>query len=187
MNWPKTIEKIYVICHSEKEKDRYDRLVQHFKDVKIPEQVIQYWTPLWSDQLTNELIFNVTDPFLQRPVRPFSFKSRNLSKGEISLTLNIFTAMRDASERNYSNIIILESDVFLRDDFVERLHQILKDVKENRKEWGYISLSEGVGSRPQNVNRSYFVETKTYDPPHNCVFRCTDSMLFSLSYAILVP
>jgi GR25 family glycosyltransferase involved in LPS biosynthesis len=90
--------------------------------------------------------------------------------------------MRDAVEKNYKSVIILESDVFLRNDFVERLHQILEDVKINNKIWGYISLSEGVGSRPNNVDRSYFVPTKTYDPPHNCVYRCTDSMMFSLEY-----
>ena len=180
MEWPSEIEKVYVICHSEKEKERYDRLVKHLDESGIPESVIEFMAPIWSDELTNDTIFSVTDPFLPKPINAFSFKSKNLSKGEISLTLNIFTAMRDAVEKNCSNILILESDVFLRNDFVERLHQILEDVKS--KEWGYISLSEGVGSRPSNVNRSYFTPTRTYDPPHNCVYRCTDSMMFSLSY-----
>ena len=179
-SWPSIVEKVYVICHNVKEKERYERLVNHLNDVGIPNSVIVFWAPIWGDQLTNDIIFSVTDPFLPKPMNPFSFKSKNLSKGEISLTLNIFTAMRDASDKNYSNIIILESDVFLRNDFVERLNQIVDDVKN--KEWGYISLSEGVGSRPSNINRSYFTPTKTYDPPHNCVYRCTDSMMFSLSY-----
>lgn len=178
--WPSEIEKVYVICHTVKEIQRYERLIEHLKEVKIPSEVIEFWTPIWGDNLTNDIIFSVTDPFLPKPMKPFSFKSKNLSKGEISLTLNIFTAMRDAAERNYSSIIILESDVFLRDDFVERLHQILEEVKG--KTWGYISLSEGVGSRPPNANRSYYGPTKVYDPPHNCVYRCTDSMMFSLSY-----
>ena len=179
-SWPKEIEKVYIICHNVKEKERYERLVVHLKEVGVPDDVLRFWAPIWGDQLTNEIIFSVTDPFLPKPVNAFSFKSKNLSKGEISLTLNIFTAMRDATENNYSRIIILESDVFLRKDFVERLHQILEDVQT--KEWGYISLSEGVGSRPSNVNRSYFTRTTTYDPPHNCVYRCTDSMMFSLAY-----
>ena len=151
-SWPSIVEKVYVICHNVKEKERYERLVNHLNDVGIPNSVIVFWAPIWGDQLTNDIIFSVTDPFLPKPINPFSFKSKNLSKGEISLTLNIFTAMRDASDKNYSNIIILESDVFLRNDFVERLNQIVDDVKN--KEWGYISLSEGVGSRPSNVNRS---------------------------------
>ena len=180
MNWPNNIQKIYVICHKENEKDRYDRLVQQFKEVNVPESVVQYWAPIWGDQLTNELIFNVTDPFMKRGMNPFSFKSRNLLKAEISLMINTFSALRDAVDKNYSNIIVFESDVFLRNDFVERLHQIFDDVKD--KEWGYISLSEGVGTRPPNVEKSYFGPTKTYDPPHNCVYRCCDSMLFSNSY-----
>ena len=40
-SWPTNIEKIYVICHKEKEKDRYDRLVQQFKDVNVPESVVE--------------------------------------------------------------------------------------------------------------------------------------------------
>lgn len=180
MNWPEYVEKVYVICHSVNEKERYDRLVQHLQEVGIPNNKTVFWAPIWGDQLTNELIFSLTDPFLGKPMNPFSFKSKNLSKGEISLTTNIFTAMRDAIEKNYKSIIILESDVFLRNDFVERLHQILDDA--NTKEWGYISLSEGVGSRPANVSRSYFVPSKVYEPPHNCVYRCTDSMLFKLEY-----
>lgn len=178
--WPKEIEKVYIICHNVKEKERYERLVVHLKEIGVPDNVLLFWAPIWSDQLTNDTIFSVTDPFLPKPINAFSFKAKNLSKGEISLTLNIFTAMRDAAEKNYSNILILESDVFLRNDFVERLHQILVDVKN--REWGYISLSEGVGSRPSNVNRSYFTPTTTYKPPHNCVYRCTDSMMFSLKY-----
>ena len=101
-SWPKEIEKVYIICHNVKEKERYERLVVHLKEVGVPDDVLRFWAPIWGDQLTNEIIFSVTDPFLPKPVNPFSFKSKNLSKGEISLTLNIFTAMRDATENNYS-------------------------------------------------------------------------------------
>lgn len=180
MNWPSEIEHVYVICHKEKEKARYDRIVKHLEDSGIPQSVIEFMAPLWSDELTNDIIFNVYDPFLSRPVPGLTFKGRGLSKGEISLALNFYACVKDAVENKYKKIMVLESDVWLRDNFIDNLNDLVEDLKT--KEWDYVSLGEGVGTRPLDAPRSYYSKTKAYNPPHKFVYRCTDSMLFQLKF-----
>lgn len=180
MGWPSEIEKVYVICHSEKEKDRYDRLVKHLDESGVPESLIEFTAPMWSDELTNDIIFNVYDPFLPRPVPGLTFKGRGLSKGEISLAINFYACVKDAVECKYKKVIVLESDVWLRDNFVQNLNDLLEDL--NTKTWDYVSLGEGVGTRPPEAPSSYYSRTRAYVPPHQFVYRCTDSMMFQLSY-----
>jgi hypothetical protein len=76
-------------------------------------------------------------------------------------------------------VMTLESDVWLREDFVPRLREVLADAAAG---WDYISLGEGVGTRPPGAPASYYAPTKAYKPPHQWVFRCTDSMLFSVEF-----
>lgn len=178
--WPIEIKKVYVICHSVKEKERYERLVKHLDEVGIPKDIVKFMAPIWCDELTNELIFSVYDPFLVRPTPCLTFKGRGLLKGEISLALNFYACVQDAVANNYEKIITLESDIWLRSDFVSCLCDLLIDVGE--KSWDYISLGEGVGSRPADAPKSYYTRTKAYNPPHQFVYRCTDSMMFSLSF-----
>ena len=103
-----------------------------------------------------------------------------LSKGEISLVLNFYSAAQLAVEAGWKTVILFESDVWLRDDFVPRLTDLLKDL--STKEWDYVSLGEGVRTRPPTCDPSLYAPTKAYMPPHQYVFRCTDSMLFKVSY-----
>ena len=180
MTTPWLVDKVYVICHNEKEKDRYDRLVIHLDAVGIPNDIIQFMAPVWSTDLTSEIIFNVYDPFLPRSVPCLTFKGRGLSKGEISLALNFYSCVKDAVENKYQKVIVLESDIWLRNNFVECLNDLMDDLKN--KVWDYVSLGEGVGTRPPEAPKSYYSKTKAYNPPHQFVYRCTDSMLFSLSF-----
>jgi len=180
MNWPSEIEKVYVVCHRDKEKDRYERLVKHFIEIGIPDDKIIYMAPVWSDELTNDFIFNVYDPFLPRACPGLTFKGRGLSKGEISLGVNFYSCVKDAVENKFKKIIVLESDIYLRSDFVKCLLDLLEDLRT--KEWDYVSLGEGVGTRPPEAPLSYYSKTKAYKPPHQYVYRCTDSMMFQLGF-----
>jgi hypothetical protein len=76
--------------------------------------------------------------------------------------------------------MFFESDVVLREDFLERLGTVLNDARS--RDWDYISLGEGVGTRPKDAPFGYFGPTALYKPPHQWVFRCTDSMLFRRSF-----
>lgn len=176
--WPDAIKAVYVLCHPVKEKERYDRLMPHLKAVGIPEDRIRVCAPTWGTDLTVEQIFTAYNPYLDRGVPAFTFKASGLSRGEISLGINFAMAVFDSVKRGDGIVITLESDVWLRDDFVPRLVELLADAKD----WDFISLGEGVGTRPVNHLTSYYGPTKAYQPPHKWVFRCTDSMMFTTDY-----
>jgi hypothetical protein len=173
------IDKIYVLVHPEYEKERFTRLVKHFHDVGLPSEKIAYGAATWGSELSSSLVFTVWDPFLRPGVPNLTWKSRCLSKGEISLVLNFFSAISDAVKQNYTNILIFESDVYLRKDFMPRMNELLNDLSGA---WDFVSLGEGIGTRPTGVLASYWAPTKCYSPPHQFVFRCTDSMLFRVEF-----
>jgi len=104
-----------------------------------------------------------------------SLQSPGLSRGEISLMLTFHEAMRQILEAGHERVIVFESDVTLREDFLDRLKTVLEGLLVG--EWDYVSLSEGIGTRPTGHDKSYYGEQKLYPPPHQWVFRCCDSML----------
>lgn len=177
--WPDAIKTVYVLCHPIKEKERYDRLMPHLKSVGIPEERIKICAPTWGADLTVEQIFKGYNPFLNRGMPTFTFKAYGLTRGEISLGLNFAEVVRQASAEE-GLVLTLESDVWLRTDFVSRLNDLLADAKD--QPWDYISLGEGVGTRAPGAPASYYSPSKAFKPPHQWVFRCTDSMLFTSDY-----
>ena len=180
MAWPTQIDKVLLLVHTVHEKERYERLLPHFLSRGIPADRILCCAPTWGKELSSELIFQVYDPYCRQGVPVFTWKARCLSKGEISLVLNFFAAAKLACEMNMNQVLIFESDSWLREDFVPRLRDLLMDLET--KEWDYVSLGEGVRTRPPDCNPSMYAPTKAYKPPHQFVFRCTDSMLFKVSY-----
>jgi hypothetical protein len=182
-NWPKEIPSVYMLCHPEKEVKRFRRLIPHMIMRGIPKEYLRFVAPTWSDTLEDSIIFKVYDPYLNRGViPPFSFKSSCLTKGEISLILNFYSVVQHASTNNKDDqaTLVLESDSYLRRDFVPRIIKIMQDL--SGQDWDYVSLGEGVGTRPPGCETSYYGEQKLYKPPHSWVFRCTDSMLFSQKF-----
>jgi hypothetical protein len=153
----------------------------HLAAVGIPADRIRVCAPTWGTELTVDQIFNAYNPYLRRGLPTFSFKGANLTRGEISLGINFAMAVFDIVKRADDGLIItLESDVWLRDDFVPRLNDLLADAAS--RPWDFISLGEGVGTRPPGAPLSYYAPSKAYKPPHQWVFRCTDSMLFTTEY-----
>jgi hypothetical protein len=187
--WPQEVAVVYVVCHPIKEKARWERLLPHLLKRGVPLDRIRPFAPTWGADLTTEAIFKFYDPYLERsPLPTFTFKGACLSRGEISLCLNFVGCILDATEEpggeGQDLILILESDVWLRTDFVERLREVVAAAAAPQEPWDYISLGEGIGTRPKDVPAfsSYYAPTKLYAPPHKFVFRCTDSMLFRRAY-----
>ena len=180
MAWPSQIDKVILLVHTVHEKERYERLIPHFLQRGIPADKIVCCAPTWGSELPSELIFQLYDPYCRQGVPVFTWKARCLSKGEISLVLNFFAAAKLACEQRWNSVLMFESDTWIRDDFVPRLNDLLEDL--STKEWDYVSLGEGVRTRPPNCDPSFYAKTKAYEPPHQFVFRCTDSMLFKVSY-----
>ena len=187
--WPEEVRAVYVLCNPEKEKARWERLLPHLLDRGIPADKIRVCAPTWGSELTAEQIFKVYNPYLRRgPFPTFTFKGAELTRGEISLGLNFGAAIADAVRRVESGetapgiVLSLESDTWLRDDFVQRLRDLLESAASAAKPWDFISLGEGVGTRPPGAPPSYYSPCRAYTPPHQWVFRCTDSMLFTTDF-----
>ena len=172
------VDQIFLLANARREPERLNRLLPHLLERGIPKDKITMSGPTWGDELTSEEIFQFYDPFCRKELPIFTFKARCLSRGEISLVLNFIWGAQEACRRGYKIVIFLESDVFLRDDFISRLDTIIGYDRE----WDYISLGEGVRTRPPNCDVSQFGPTKLYEPPHQFVYRCTDSMVFKVSY-----
>ena len=182
MEW---LPPIYIICNPHFEQKRFQFQREHLSKRGIPSEKITCVFGPWGSEITSEEIFKVYDPFQERYGSSvvLSFKSAHLSKGEISLNMTFFNILNNIQKVESEYILVFESDVFLREDFLERLKNILEEAKQS--EWDYISLGEGVGTRPPDVDRlaSYYTPSKLYKSNNNqWVFRCTDSMLLRVSF-----
>lgn len=175
------IPPIFIMCNPIKEKDRFERLQDHLCKRGIPSEKIHFVCGPWGSELNSSLYFQVYDPFRQRygVENQLSFKASALTKGEVSLGINLYLIIQEMSKLKDEYILIFESDIYLREDFIERLRDVLE---ENKKKYDYISLGEGVGTRPEGVGISYFTKTKLYPPTSQWVFRCCDSMLLKRTF-----
>jgi len=175
---------IFVMCNPIKEAVRYNFLIEHFPKRGIPLEKVEFIYGKWGDELTSAEVFQVYDPFKERfgMNTCLTYKSACLTNGELSLILTfrktIARALEKSKDLGKDRILIFESDVCLREDFLERLGTVLKD----NKEWDYISLGEGCFLRPVCAPATYFGPTKLYPAEGQWVFRCCDSMLFRRSF-----
>lgn len=180
MDFPSEVEAVYVICNPQEERARCEELLPRLLSTGIPEEKLRLSGPTWGSSLSVDECFAAYDPFLKRGTLPtFSFKAAALTKAEISLALNFYTAVKDGATKA-GPVLVFESDTWLRADFVPRLRDLLLDL--SGKSWDYVSLGEGVGSRPPGCPASYYGPTKAWEPPHQWVFRCTDSMMFQPAF-----
>ncbi len=175
MDW---IPPIYIMCNRTHEPNRYAILVEHLPKKGIPMEKVRWIEGPWGSELTSEDYFKHYDPFEKRLGFPIAccFKSAMLLRGEVSLVLTFKKLVEEAVAAGHDTILVFESDVVLRDDFMIRLRSVLEEGAN--RNWDYISLGEGVGTRPSEHRLSYFSPTKLYKPATQWVFRCTDSMLF---------
>ena len=181
------IDSIYVIVNPHYEPGRFERIVKHLKRHDAPEEKIRIAGPTWGKNLTTETCFQVYDPFLSRPFPCLVFKNRALSRGEISLVLNFYSAIKDAHERGHKVIMILESDVKMHHEFGDRLAEIQRQLKD--KVWDYVSLSDGVGTHSEEFEPNkeryglWWSSLQTIKEMKSAlVFRCTDSMLLNTEF-----
>ena len=178
-----SIDAIYIISHPIHEKTRFDKLTQTLAAYAAPPHKIKVAAPTWGSSLPADLCFQVYDPFLPRPIPALVFKSRALLRGEISLVLNFYSAIKDAYESHYRSIMVLESDVIFHREFLPRLASIMEALGQIPV-WDYVSLSDGVGTHVGAYGAGgpsyglWYSEGQTLQPaPKFMTFRCTDSML----------
>ena len=175
------LPNFYVMCNPEYEPIRYQLLLKHLPARGIPLEKVKFVHGPWGSEINSETYFGVYDPYKSRfgSDTALCFKAARLLKAEVSLNLNFHKAIRMALDDGVESAIFFESDVILREDFLSRLKDV---IDMSPKAWDYISLGEGVGTRPPGHAPSYFGPTQIYDAPHHFVFRCCDSMLLRRSF-----
>lgn len=175
-----TIDAIFIIAREDKEPVRCQRLREHLASRGIPAEKIHFCAPTWGSELTSEEVFKYYEPYPDRPVPCFTYKGHALTKPEISLALNFWAAVDKAIAMGTRRVITFESDVILRPDFCQRLGEALNQ----RDDWDYVSLSDGVGTHAERPdrNQSFYAPSGLFPAPNQWCFRTTDSMLFKTDY-----
>jgi hypothetical protein len=177
------IDMVYILGHPKYESERLKRVFKQLHERGLPDSKIHISAPTWGRELSSKECFDVYDPWLKRDYPCFVFKSRALSKGEISLNLNFHNAVKHALANDYKHVIVFESDVLLRSDFNERLESIMTMLTSNSLTWDYVSLSDGVGTHAKDVQFGEWFSPQTIRSPGSPFpFRCTDSMLFHRNF-----
>ena len=173
MPWEDSIKSVYVICNPEKEPARYRTIIPHILMNGVPKERLKLAGVTWADNLNVDTIFTVYNPFLERSVPRFSFKSARLSKREISLNLNFHNAVRDSLKdlSGSDSVLILTSGLKIRRDFTQRLSEIIKDL--SGQIWDYVSLGE------LHETQSYYSPTKLIKPATHFPFNSCNSVLLS--------
>jgi hypothetical protein len=177
------IPPVFIMCNPEQESIRYKFLQEHLPKKGIPLEKVRYVHAEWGTELTSEKVFQVYDPFKVRYGMKVAlcFKAPCLTHGELSLMLTFRKVLEEAWASGAPEVIVFESDVCLRDDFLDRFKKIMTDAAG--KGWDYISLGEGAFLRPSAAaHGSYFAESKLFPSEGQFVFRCCDSMVFRRSF-----
>jgi len=179
-----TIDCVYIIGHPEYEKQRIQYVIESLIKNGCPGAIIKNSCPTWGNTLSDETCLTVYDPYLPKGYPCVNFKCRWLLKGEISLVMNFYSAIKDAVQQGYQRIIVLESDVRLRHDFSERFKVVME--KANKVDWSYISLSDGVGTHSAEMSSYLWYQAQDLLKPNPnqkfAPFRCTDSMVFNRKF-----
>jgi hypothetical protein len=169
---------VYIMCNPQKEPERFQFLLRHFPARGIPSEKITFVFGPWGSEITRDMYFDAYEPFQHKfnLDKQLSFKASCMSKGEVSLSITFSKVIEKCVKGKSDMCLVFESDIILREDFVSRLKDVLEKAREY-PDWDYISLSEGVGTRPDGHPVTYFGETTLHTPPYQWVFRCCDSML----------
>lgn len=159
---------VYIICSKNHEQDRWNKWNEWLINNSIKGEIFFY---RWGTDLKeNEIISYVIKDGTLEKIFPFR-KGFPLRNSEISLGINFIKIFEDAYNKNFSKILILESDAILHPSFIKKVNGLLEKISNN--EWDCISLGYGAGQRLQNQNFEYLGLVNR--------FRCTDSLLFNKS------
>lgn len=173
-SFPTPIDHCYILCDVEKEPDRAKYLKDWFETNQInPTQYTVLMPTYGTDTFfQSSEVWQFYNPWKRGKL--FNFNSRNLKPGELSLIFNFAITAQKAIQAGHSVVMILESDVFFCDNFLEHLAHAMYKLPS---QWDFLSLSASADLRP---NRQGTPTDCIWFPPINPYFhtRCTDSMIF---------
>lgn len=136
------IDKIIVI-NLDRAKERKTKLIESLNRVGININDVLFLSAFDGESLNNNF---------ERTIHGGSM-GRTFAKGEICCTLSHITAIKMAKTLGYSNILILEDDVELSDNFLERIDDIEKQLPEN---WDQIYVGAIVSDLGDKISENIY-------------------------------
>lgn len=117
----------FFVVHYSKNKDRKDRLEKEFNKYGI--SFVKWMTENdREDMKDNENLYVYSKKYSNKPI----------NKGEISLTLKHYFALKDIVENEIPIAVIMEDNVSFKDNIKEKINQYLKEANDRNLEWDII-------------------------------------------------
>ena len=162
-NYPK-ISKIVTLVSEEKERDRYNKMVQQLVDNNFDDFISEYLLPTYYDNMDKKLFNKIKI----NNIKYLASNNKKLSLREVSIFLNFYIIMKRILGYYRSGIFIFfESDVIFKENF-NTLHTLINSNSIN--DFDCISFGSGCNVELQSTNIKLYKMDKT---------RCMDSMIFS--------
>jgi GR25 family glycosyltransferase involved in LPS biosynthesis len=165
------VDKIY-ICHYSKLEDRKQTLTNHLLQNKIFDYE---WVELFDINT-----WDIENIKLKYPnIFNLNPKGNFLKKTEISLLLKHAWIIEKIYENNYLNTLILEDDVILEENFVEKFNLYISNLPPD---WDMCWIGSCCGLHAKNTNNSFIYEadgsrcTHAYIISYNCVLKIKDDL-----------
>jgi GR25 family glycosyltransferase involved in LPS biosynthesis len=131
-----------IVLNLNRAKNRKENLETQFKNRSINDYL---FFPAFDGRYITNLTFNAN-------IGIGYGMGRKLEKTEMSIIMSHISALKHAKMMNYDNVVILEDDVVLCEDWNERIKQLKQDLPED---WDHAYLS----------GHSDYVTLKKYDNP----------------------
>ncbi len=118
---------LIIVLNLSRNSEKRDFLEQQFKYLNIENYI--FFPGIDSNYITNEILIKIAVGY---------GLGRSLTKTELAIIMGHINILSFALASNLNNIIILEDDVVLCDDFCQRIENILNELPDK---WEYVYLS----------------------------------------------
>lgn len=136
------VDKIIVI-NLDRAIERKKRLLESFKRVGISDDDVLFLSAFDG---------NILDDFFDRS---FFGKSmgRTFAKGELCCTLSHISAIKMAKSLNYESVLILEDDIELCDDFIQKMNDLENHLPSK---WGQIYIGAIISEPGDSIGKNLY-------------------------------
>ena len=139
-----TIDKIYIICHKEKEQERYARWLS-WTDKRTD---VEFFSYKWADELCPAEISSwyVRNPEVE--ARESQYRTFPLNNAEISCSINWIKLLEHAYHSGHERVLIFESDAYFDEYFEDDLNRAIKLINlVPKNQIDIVSIGAGGGQR----------------------------------------
>lgn len=120
-----------IVLNLERAAQRKEIMIQQFRKQNMYEKVQYYFLPSYDG-------INLTNFSFSANISLGYGIGRKFQKAEIAIIMSHIAAIKFAQTMSFENVIILEDDVIICEDWVKRINSLMKLLPEN---WQHVYLS----------------------------------------------